>query len=44
MPVAAYTTRYGAEFVEPTRVGAYNATIHNDSTAVVRVLTEAAHK
>ena len=26
-PVTAYTTRYGAEFVDTTRVGAYNATI-----------------
>ena len=43
-PVAAYTTRYGAEFVEPTRVGAYEATIDDDATAVVRTRTEAAHK
>ena len=43
-PVAAYTTRYGAEFVEPTRVGAYDATIDNESTSVVRARTEAAYK
>ena len=42
--VGAYTTRYGAEFVEPTRVGAYETTIDNNSTAVVCVRTEAAHK
>ena len=43
-PVAAYTTRYGTSFVEPTRAGAYGATIDNYSTAVVRECTEAAHK
>ena len=42
--VVAYTTRYRAEFVEPTRVGAYDATIDNDATAVSRVRTEAVHK
>ena len=40
----AYTTRYGAAFLEPTRVGAYNATIDDDSTAVVYARTEAVHK
>ena len=40
----AYTTRYGAAFLEPTRVGAYYATIDYDSTAVDRAITEAAHK
>ena len=43
-PVEAYTTRYGAAFVEPTLVGAYDATIDNNTTAVVRGRTEAAHK
>ena len=33
-PVAAYTKRYGAEFVEPTRVGTYDATIDDNATAV----------
>ena len=43
-PVAAYTMRYVAEFAKPTRVGAYNATIGEDSTAIVHARTEAAHK
>ena len=42
--VAAYTTRYGAEFVEPTRVGAYDATRDVNATAVVCARMEAAHK
>ena len=42
--VAAYTTSYGAEFVEPTRVGTYDATNDDDAMAVVRACTEAAHK
>ena len=44
LPVATYTTGYGAEFVEPSRVGAYKATIDDNATAVVRAFTEAAHK
>ena len=43
-PVAAYTTRYGAEFVEPKRAGSYNAMIDNDATAVVSECMKAAHK
>ena len=35
---------YGAEFVKPTRVGAYDATINDDATAVVCVRMEATHK
>ena len=42
--VAAYTTRYGAEFAEPTQVGAYDTTIDDNSRAVVRMRTEASHK
>ena len=42
--MAAYTTRYGAEFAEPTRVGDYDATIDYNTMVVVRVRTEAAHK
>ena len=42
--MVAYTTRYGAEFAKPTRVGAYDATIYDNSTAAVRARTEAAHK
>ena len=41
---AVYTTRYGAEFLESTRVGVYDATVDNNATAVVRACTEAAHK
>ena len=33
---AAYTTRYVAAFLKPTRVGTYDATIDDDATAVVR--------
>ena len=43
-PEASYTTRYGAAFLEPTRVGAYDATIDNDATAVLSVHTETAHQ
>ena len=43
-PEAAYSTRYGAAFLGPTRVGAYDATIDDDVTAVIRARTEAAHK
>ena len=42
--VAEYTTRYGVAFVEPTRFGAYNATINDDATAVVCACTEVVHK
>ena len=34
--VAAYTTRYGVVFIEPARVGAYNARINDDITDIVR--------
>ena len=44
LPEAAYTTRYGAAFLESKRAGAYDATIDNDATAVVRARIEAAHK
>ena len=43
-PVSAYTTHYGAELSEPTRVGAYDVMIDDDATAVICVRTEAAHK
>ena len=43
-PEAAYITRYGAAFLEPTRVEAYNATIDDNATAAVRAHTEAAYK
>ena len=42
-PVVAYTTRYGADFSKPARVGAYNGTIDDDATAVVCARTEAVH-
>ena len=38
-PVAAYTTFYGAAFIKPTQVVAYDATIENDTTAAVRART-----
>ena len=41
---AAYVYRYDEAFPEPTRVGAYDNTIDDDATAVVRAPTEAAHK
>ena len=43
-PVTEYTTRYGAEFPEPTQVVAYDATINDNAKAVVRARTEVAHK
>ena len=43
-PEAAYTTRYGAAFLESKRAGAYDATIDDNSTAVVHARMEAAHK
>ena len=41
---AAYITRYGAAFLETTRVEAYDDTIDNYATSVVRARTEAVHK
>ena len=41
---AAYVTRYGDAFLEPTRVEPYNKSIDDNATAVVRAHTEAAHK
>ena len=41
---AAYATRYGKAFPELTRVGAYDAKIDDDATAVVCARSEAAHK
>ena len=43
-PEAAYVARYGEEFPEPTRVGAYKKSIDDDATAVVCAHTEAANK
>ena len=43
-PEAAYTTRCSAAFLEPTKVGAYYATIDENYTAVIRACTEDAHK
>ena len=43
-PVAAYTTHYGAKFAKLACVRAYDATIDDNATAVVRARTEAAHK
>ena len=43
-PEAAYFSRCGKAFPEPTRVRAYDSTIDNDATAVVRARSEAAHK
>ena len=43
-PLPAYTTWYGADFVKSPRVGAYDAAIDDNATAVVRTYTEAAHK
>ena len=43
-PVSAYTTRYVAAFVEPTGVGAYDATIGDNAMAIVCARTEAGHK
>ena len=44
LPEAAYIARYGAAFPEPARVKAYNPSIDNDTTAVIRARTEAEHK
>ena len=35
-PEVAYTTHYGTALLKPTRVGAYDATIDDYDTAVVR--------
>ena len=43
-PEAAYIMRCGAAFPEPARVGAYNPSIDDNDTAVIRERTEAAHK
>ena len=43
-PEEAYTTRYGAAFLEPTRVGTYDSNIDDDAMAVVHAHTEAVHK
>ena len=43
-PEAAYITRYGAAFPKPARIGAYDPSIDDDATDVVRARTEAAHK
>ena len=43
-PEAAYIMRYGAAFSEPVRVGAYDLSINDDATAIIRARTEAAHK
>ena len=40
----AYVARYDKAFPEPTRVGAYEKTIDDDTMAAVRARTEAAHK
>ena len=40
----AYLKRYGEAFPEPTRVGAYDLEINDDTTAVVRARLEAARK
>ena len=42
--VAGYTTLYGADFAEPTCIGAYDATIDEDTMSVVRARMEAARK
>ena len=41
---ASYITRYGAAFPKPARVGDYDPFVNNNTTAVVRARTEAAHK
>ena len=41
---AAYITRYSAAFPETAMVGAYDPSIDENATAVVRARTEAAHK
>ena len=40
----AYLKRYGKDFPEPKRVGAYDLHIDDNATAVVRALLKAAHK
>ena len=42
--VCIYVARYGAAFPYPARVRAYNPSIDDDATAVVRARTEVAHK
>ena len=42
--MAAYTTRYGAEFSKLARFISYNATIDDNATAVIRARTEVEHK
>ena len=41
--MTAYTTGYGTDISEPACVGAYNTTIDDDATAVVRARMEAVH-
>ena len=41
---AAYVGCYGEAFPDPTRVGAYDATIDDNATAVVRARYEAVQK
>ena len=41
---SAYIARYGAAFPKLARVRAYDPSINDDATAVVRACTEAAHK
>ena len=43
-PEAAYVACYGDVFPDPTRVRAYDATIDDDATSVVRARSEASHK
>ena len=43
-PEAAYVARYSEAFPKPTRVWAYDKTIDDKATDVVRVRTELAHK
>ena len=43
-PEVAYVARYGKAFPKPTIVGAYDANIDNDATAVVRARSKVAHK
>ena len=40
----AYLKCYGEAFPEPTRVGAYDLKIEDDTTAVVRARLKIAHK
>ena len=41
---AAYVARYGEAFPDPTRVGAYDSTIDDGTTAVVCARSESAYK